>query len=61
MATNIPPHNLREVVDAALALSRDPELGIAQLMEFVPAPDFPTAAMIVGESGMTEAYNTGRA
>ena len=60
MATNIPPHNLREVIDAALALSNDPEIGITELMGYVPAPDFPTAAMIVGESGMTEAYNTGR-
>ena len=60
MATNIPPHNLREVIDAALALSSDPEIGIAELMGYVPAPDFPTAAMIVGETGMTEAYNTGR-
>ena len=60
MATNIPPHNLREVIAAALALSSDPEIGIAELMGYVPAPDFPTAAMIVGEAGMTEAYNTGR-
>ena len=60
MATNIPPHNLREVIDAALALSRDPSIEIAGLMEHVPAPDFPTAAQIVGESGMTEAYHTGR-
>ena len=60
MATNIPPHNLREVIAAALALSSDPEIGIAELMGYVPAPDFPTAAMIVGEAGMAEAYNTGR-
>ncbi|MDE0488280.1 MAG: DNA gyrase subunit A [Gammaproteobacteria bacterium] len=60
MATNIPPHNLREVIDAALALSHDPGIGIAELMEHVPGPDFPTAAQIVGEAGMAEAYRTGR-
>ena len=60
MATNIPPHNLREVIDAALALSREPDIGIAGLMEHVPGPDFPTAAQIVGETGMAEAYRTGR-
>ncbi|MYA31175.1 MAG: DNA gyrase subunit A [Gammaproteobacteria bacterium] len=60
MATNIPPHNLREVIDAALALSREPDIGIAELMEHVPGPDFPTAAQIVGETGMAMAYRTGR-
>ena len=60
MATNIPPHNLNEVIDAALALSRDPAIEIADLMEHVPGPDFPTAAQIVGEAGMVEAYRTGR-
>ena len=60
MATNIPPHNLREVIDAALALSRDPAIGIAELMGHIPGPDFPTAAQIVGEAGMAEAYRTGR-
>ena len=60
MATNIPPHNLREVIDAALALSRDPDIDIAGLMEHVPGPDFPTAAQIVGEDGMAVAYRTGR-
>ena len=60
MATNVPPHNLREVIDAALALSREPDIGIAELMEHVPGPDFPTAAQIVGEAGMAEAYRTGR-
>ena len=60
MATNIPPHNLREVIDAALALSHDPDIDIAGLMEHVPGPDFPTAAQIVGEAGMAEAYRTGR-
>ena len=60
MATNIPPHNLREVIDAALALSREPGIDIAGLMQHVPGPDFPTAAQIVGEAGMAEAYRTGR-
>jgi len=60
MATNIPPHNLREVIDAAMALSQDSNIGIAELMEHVPGPDFPTAAQIVGEAGMAEAYRTGR-
>ncbi len=60
MATNIPPHNLREVIDAALALSQDPDIGIVDLMEHLPGPDFPTAAQIVGEAGMAEAYQTGR-
>ena len=60
MATNIPPHNLREVIDAALALSRAPDIDIAELMEHVPGPDFPTAAQIVGEAGMAVAYRTGR-
>ena len=60
MATNIPPHNLREVIDAALALSHDPDIGIVELMQHLPGPDFPTAAQIVGEAGMAEAYQTGR-
>ena len=60
MATNIPPHNLREVIDAALALSHEPDIGIDALMEHLPGPDFPTAAQIVGESGMIQAYRTGR-
>ncbi|WP_446831869.1 DNA gyrase subunit A [Candidatus Foliamicus sp.] len=60
MATNIPPHNVREVIDAALALSRNPEIGIAELMEVLPGPDFPTAAQIVDDSGISAAYHTGR-
>lgn len=60
MATNIPPHNLREVIDAALTLSHEPDTSIAELMQHLPAPDFPTAAQIVGEAGMTAAYHTGR-
>ncbi|MDH2916306.1 MAG: DNA gyrase subunit A, partial [Gallionella sp.] len=60
MATNIPPHNMTEVVDACLALLRDPEMDIEQLIELVPAPDFPTAGIIYGLSGVKEGYRTGR-
>jgi DNA gyrase subunit A len=60
MATNIPPHNLSEVVDACLALLKDPELDVEQLIEYVPAPDFPTAGFIYGLSGVKEGYRTGR-
>ncbi|HET9069764.1 MAG TPA: DNA gyrase subunit A, partial [Amaricoccus sp.] len=60
MATNIPPHNLGEVIDATLALIENPELGVAELMEFVPAPDFPTGALILGRSGARKAYTEGR-
>jgi len=60
MATNIPPHNLNEVVDACLALLKDPELTIDDLIEIVPAPDFPTAGIIYGTIGVKEGYRTGR-
>ncbi|SIT65580.1 DNA gyrase subunit A [Ectothiorhodosinus mongolicus] len=60
MATNIPPHNLTEVINATVALIDDPALDIAGLMEHLPGPDFPTAAMINGERGIHEAYRTGR-
>ena len=60
MATNIPPHNLGEVVDACLALLADPALTITDLIKLVPGPDFPTAGMIFGIQGVVEAYNTGR-
>ena len=60
MATNIPPHNLNEVVDACLALLKDPELSIDDLIEIVPAPDFPTAGIIYGTIGVKEGYRTGR-
>ncbi len=60
MATNIPPHNLEEVIDAALALSRDPDIGIAELMQYLPGPDFPTAAQILDDSSLPAAYRTGR-
>ncbi len=60
MATNIPPHNLNEVVDACLHLLRNPEASIDELMEIMPAPDFPTAGIIYGLSGVREGYRTGR-
>jgi DNA gyrase subunit A len=60
MATNIPPHNLGEIIDAALAMIDDPSITIQRLMDFIPGPDFPTAAMISGRSGIASAYKTGR-
>lgn len=60
MATNIPPHNLNEVVDACLHLLRNPAATIDELMEIVPAPDFPTAGIIYGINGVKEGYRTGR-
>jgi len=60
MATNIPPHNLSEVVDACHALLKDPELGIDDLIKIVPAPDFPTRGIIYGVQGVREGYRTGR-
>jgi DNA gyrase subunit A len=60
MATNIPPHNLGEVIDACLALIDNPALDIPALMEYIPAPDLPTAALINGTRGIREAYLTGR-
>jgi len=60
MATNIPPHNMGEVVDAAIHLVRNPKAGVADLMHFVPGPDFPTAGIILGREGIRQAYETGR-
>ena len=60
MATNIPPHNLNEVVDACLHLLRQPDASIDDLMEIIPAPDFPTAGIIYGVHGVREGYRTGR-
>ena len=60
MATNIPPHNLNEVVDACLHLLHHPEASVDDLMEIVPAPDFPTAGIIYGINGVKEGYRTGR-
>ncbi|MBN9330520.1 MAG: DNA gyrase subunit A [Comamonas sp. SCN 67-35] len=60
MATNIPPHNLNEVVDACLHLLRSPQASIDELMEIIPAPDFPTAGIIYGITGVKDGYRTGR-
>ena len=60
MATNIPPHNLGEVIDAVIALIEDPEASISDLMQYVPGPDFPTAGIINGAAGIHAAYHTGR-
>ncbi len=60
MATNIPPHNLSETIDACVALIDEPELDIAGLMQHIPGPDFPTAGIINGARGIVEAYRTGR-
>ena len=60
MATNIPPHNLGEVVDACQALLKKPDTGIDELIRHIPAPDFPTAGIIYGVSGVREGYKTGR-
>lgn len=60
MATNIPPHNLGEVIDAAIAYIDDPEISIDDLIEIVPGPDFPTAASIMGRGGIRAAYHLGR-
>ena len=60
MATNIPPHNLAEVVDGAIAMIDNPEITVDELMEYVPAPDFPTGGIIMGRSGIKKAYRTGQ-
>ena len=60
MATNIPPHNLAEVIDGTIALIDNPEITVDELMEYIPAPDFPTGGMIMGRSGIKKAYRTGQ-
>lgn len=60
MATNIPPHQLGEIIDGVLAVSKDPEITIAELMDIIPGPDFPTAGQILGRSGIRKAYETGK-
>lgn len=60
MATNIPPHNLGEVIDACLMLLENPDATVSQLLESLPGPDFPTAGLIHGVQGIVDAYNTGR-
>ncbi|WAJ71425.1 DNA topoisomerase (ATP-hydrolyzing) subunit A [Catenovulum adriaticum] len=60
MATNIPPHNLTEVIGGCLAMIENPDINVEELMEYIPGPDFPTAAMISGRAGIEQAYRTGR-
>lgn len=60
MATNIPPHQLGETIDAVLAVSHDPDITTQELMEIIPGPDFPTGGIILGRSGIRKAYETGR-
>ena len=60
MATNIPPHNLAEVIDGAIATIDNPEITVEELMEYIPAPDFPTGGVIMGRSGIKKAYRTGQ-
>src|SRR5690606_39311510 len=60
MATNIPPHNLNEVLNACLALLNNPEITVDELIDLLPAPDFPTAGIIYGTTGVKEGYRTGR-
>lgn len=60
MATNIPPHHLGEVIDGVLAVSKDPDITIQELMDIIPGPDFPTAGLILGRSGIRKAYETGK-
>ncbi len=60
MATNIPPHNLGEIIDACTAYIDDPTISVQQLMEIVPGPDFPTGGIVIGRMGLREAYRTGR-
>ncbi|WP_296578465.1 DNA gyrase subunit A [Phreatobacter sp.] len=60
MATNIPPHNLGEVIDACIATIERPEIEVEELMDYVPGPDFPTAGIILGRTGIRQAYLTGR-
>ncbi len=60
MATNIPPHNLAEVIDGTIAMIDNPEITVDELMEYIPAPDFPTGGLIMGRSGIRNAYRTGQ-
>ncbi len=60
MATNIPPHNLAEVIDGTIAMIDNPEITVDELMQYIPAPDFPTGGIIMGRSGIRKAYRTGQ-
>ena len=60
MATNIPPHNLKEVINGTIALMDNPDITIEELMEYIPAPDYPTGAILLGRAGIKQAYMTGK-
>lgn len=60
MATNVPPHNLSEVIDGTIALIENPEMEVEELMQYIPAPDFPTRGIIMGRNGIKQAYKTGK-
>ncbi len=60
MATNIPPHNLGEVIDGVIAMIDNPEITVRDLMQHIKGPDFPTAGLIMGRDGIRQAYETGR-
>ena len=60
MATNIPPHNLGEVIDGTIALIDNPDAGLDEIIKHIKGPDFPTGGMILGKSGIIDAYRTGR-
>ena len=60
MATNIPPHNLGEVIDGVIAMIEKPDIEVEELMQYIPAPDFPTGGLIMGRNGIKKAYKTGR-
>ena len=60
MATNIPPHNLKEIVEAAILLIEEPDANLKKVMKLVPGPDFPTGGYIYGREGIEQAYKTGR-
>lgn len=60
MATNIPPHSLSETIEAVIAVIRNPQIGIAELLKIIPGPDFPTGALILGQQGIRSAYETGK-
>mgnify|MGYP002508662209 CR=1 FL=1 len=60
MATSIPPHNLGEIIDGTIALMENPEMDIEELIDLIPAPDYPTGALIMGRSGIKKAYRTGK-
>ena len=60
LATNIPPHNLGEVIDAVIARMKNPEIQLDELLDIIPGPDFPTGALIIGKEEIKRAYRTGK-